>query len=572
MTLQSHVGSFSAGVGAATTTVAVTGVGFTPIAIIFWWSGRSESTDTIGRASHWRGFGAAVSSTIRAAITSSSIDAQTAGDTQMGHDEASCILSIDATPAIDGQIDLQSMDADGFTLVVDDQMPRDLRVHYLALGGDSLTNANIGRFTAAGTAPVDQDVTGVGFQPDFVLFFSGGQASDPPFAASGSRMALGAAVSSSQQGAWAGVGRNGVGTTVAGSYSTAGECIATLNTLATLVELRADFVSFLSDGFRINWAERGSTARIFYLALKGGNYRVDNLLTRTDGNDIAETSFGFQPTSALFVSNGQAESTSDTIQTEDRLSIGAFSSTSARGAQGTLDETALADTEVTTAIELDEVYVNIKTDSTIDGLMDVKSIDSDGFTMVMDNADPGAAFAWYMAFGPAAAAVGTLTVNVSETITLTESATVTTSAPQVSASETVTLSEAATVVISTAQVSISETVTLTEAAAVVVSDPQVSAAETITLAEAVTLQLITTISASETVTLTEATEQVLAFVVIASETVTLTESATVTPLLLAGVSVGETVTLTDLAAIATVVTITVIGSVKGVKTTGTIRG
>lgn len=88
-----------------------------------------------------------------------------------------------------------------------------------------------------------------------------------------------------------------------------------------------------------------------------------------------------------------------------------------------------------------------------------------------------------------------LTVNVSETITLTDSAAITTSAPQVSAAETVTLTEAASIIISTAQVT-------------------------------------------------------------ASETITLTETATLAPLLLAGISVGETVTLIELATIAVVVAAT----------------
>lgn len=402
MTLSSKVGSFSAGTGAVSSTIVITGVGFQPKAIIFWWSGRSEAADTIGRASHYRGFGVAVSASDRRAVANSSIDAAATSDTAVAHDAASCILSVDATPAIDGQIDLQSMDADGFTLVVDDQMPRDLRITYLALGGDSLTNAATGQFQEPG-ATGDQDTTSLSFQPDCLLFFSGNGTVAPPAAQGGSSLMIGAA-SSSGQGVWVGAGRDAQATTLTRTYCTAGECIALL-TVATLntTASRADFVSFLSNGFRLNWPERSSNRYIFFLALKGGNYRVDNLLTRTDGNDIAETGFGFQPTSALFLSHGQVESTSDTTQTQDRLAIGAFSSLTDRGAQAALDENAVADSEVTTAIEFDEVYANIKTDSTIDGLMDVKSIDSDGFTMVMDDADPSAAFVWYVAFGPAAA-------------------------------------------------------------------------------------------------------------------------------------------------------------------------
>lgn len=173
------------------------------------------------------------------------------------------------------------------------------------------------------------------------------------------------------------------------------------------VTSRADFVSFLSNGFRINWAESATARRVHWVALKGGSYIVGNLLTQTDTvTDIAETGFGFQPSGALFVSHGQAESTSDTAQDHDRLSIGAFDSTSSRVAMGTLDEDNLGDSEVTTAHEFDEVYVSISTASAIQGLMDIKSVESDGLTMIMDDADPAQAFVWYMAVGAVAAAGG----------------------------------------------------------------------------------------------------------------------------------------------------------------------
>lgn len=563
MSLQSHVGSFNAGTGILGSTIVITGVGFLPKVVFFWWSGRSESTDTIGRASSSRGFGAAASASDRRAVTSRSIDAAAAADTYAGHDAAACIVTSTNT-AIDGALDLQSMDADGFTLVVDDVMPRDLRVHYLALGGDSLTDIATGQFQEA-AATGDQDVTSLSFQPDSVLFFSSGRTVAPPVGQGNNPLMIGAATGSSNQGVWCGRSRNAQSTIVADTYCTAGECIALISSTASTVTCRADFSQFLSNGFRINWAEVTAGGRyIFYVALKGGNYRVDNLLTQTDTvTDIVESGFGFQPSSALFVSSGKIESTSDTTQADDKLSIGAFSGLTARGAQGTLDENALADSEVTTAIELDEVYVNIAADSTVQGLMDVKSVDSDGFTMIMDDADPAQAFVWYMAFGSAA---GAFTVSVSETVTLTESTTVLVSAPQVSAGETVTLSESATASVTisvTASETVtlsetvsqelgttvvaSETVTLTESVTAATSAPQVSASETITLTEAQTVAIVSAgdfvITVNETVTLSEATAEVLISFVAASETVTLTEA--VSAFVTISLSVAETVTLSE---------------------------
>lgn len=407
MPLSSFVGSFSAGTGIVGSTIVVTGVGFQPKAIQFWWSGRSESTDTIGRASHYRGFGVAASPTDRRAITNNAVDAAAAADTQSAHSDAACILSVSAAIAIDGALDLQSMDADGFTLVVDDVMPRDLRVHYQAVGGDSLTNVASGQFIEPAAAG-DQDVTSLAFQPDCVLFFSSGDPVAPPVGQADSLMMVGAAVSSTQRACWLGDSNASAATMQAISYCIGTECIVLPASAAGTITARADFVSFLSNGFRINWIERSLLRYIHFLAFKGGNFAVGNLLTQTDTvTDIVETGLGFQPTSALFLSHGQAASTADTPQDHDRLSIGAFSGVTTRGAQGTLDEDNLADSEVSSAIEFDEVYVNIALDSTIDGLMDVKSIDSDGFTMIMDNADPAQAFVWYLAFG-AASAAGTI--------------------------------------------------------------------------------------------------------------------------------------------------------------------
>lgn len=291
------------------------------------------------------------------------------------------------------------MDADGFTLIVDDAMPVDLRVHFLALG-TPITNVASIQFQIP-ASPGDQDITSLSFQPDFLLFFSNGETTVPPDASGNARFMVGAATGASNQGVLLTYASNGEATMDTRAYCTSGECIAMNNAnVPPLIIERADFVSFLSNGFRLNWAEINATRYIHCLALKGGNYHVGNLLTQTDTTtDIVESGFGFPPTAAMFFSHGQAESTSDTFQDNDRVSIGAFSSLTLRGAQGTLDEDAVLTSEVTTAIEFDAVYVNISSASAVQGLMDVKSKDGDGFTMIMDDADPAQAFVWYAAFG-----------------------------------------------------------------------------------------------------------------------------------------------------------------------------
>ncbi len=408
MALSAYVGSFSTGTGAVSSTVAVTGVGFQPEALFFWWSGRTDTADATSRATYRRGFGAATSPTARWAVTSMTVDASASiASGRAQRNDAIVATAQDSPSGVDALLDLQSMDSDGFTCIVDDVFPSSYTVSFLALGGASLTNAAVGN-VLLGTTTGNKAVTGVGFQPDALLFASAGLTTAPPSSsASRSNMMLGLAVSSTQRGVWyGGNGAEAAATSNAGVYCTDAECMAFINDTVTSTVFRADFVSMDSDGFTYNITETDAAARyIWYLALKGGNYAAGSVTTQTDTTTpIAVSGLGFQPTAALFASHMLAESASDTMQNDDRLSVGAASSASQRRALATLDEDNLADTEVTTAVEFDEVYINISAASAVQGLMDVQSFDSGGFTCIMDDADPVGAFVLYFAVGPAAVA------------------------------------------------------------------------------------------------------------------------------------------------------------------------
>jgi hypothetical protein len=82
-----------------------------------------------------------------------------------------------------------------------------------------------------------------------------------------------------------------------------------------------------------------------------------------------------------------------------QLSIGAGTSTSNRVAMAIMDEDNLATSETSSAIEFDEVYIHINTSDTLEGLGDINSITSDGFTFIMDDADPAQMYVWWVAAG-----------------------------------------------------------------------------------------------------------------------------------------------------------------------------
>jgi len=394
------VGAFNIGTGSVGTTVPVT-VGFQPKVVLFWWSGRTTSTDSAGTATHQRGFGVAVTTTDRRAICSVSPDNVGTSDTETGHRADAAICSLTTPGVIDGLADLSSMDANGFTLIIDDAFATDLRIHYLALGGTSLTNAATGMFTESATTG-NQDITTVGFQPDAVILLSSMIDADPPGTNTDSRMMVGLAAGAGNPNdvVWAGDADSSQTTMQTISYHRAGESIALFSVGATSTTGRGEVDAWRADGFSLNWNEATADGRrIHYLALKGGSYLVGDLLTLATTGTIAESGFGFSPKASLFLSHNKAQSTADLAQDHDELSVGAFSSTTDRGAQCVIDEDAVAPSDVGTAVEHDEVYCNLSTATAIEGLMGIQSVDSGGFTLVMDDPDPVASFVGYIAFG-----------------------------------------------------------------------------------------------------------------------------------------------------------------------------
>jgi len=393
---------------AAGNTVVVAGLGFQPKAVFFWWNGRTDTADAVGRRTQQTGFGYAVSTTDRRYATCLAQDTPTAMVTNRMQGNAACIGITTTGAAIDGLMDLQSMDSGGFTLVIDDAFVASYTVHYLALGGTDIVNVGGNDFTMA-LVTGNQDVEQVAFLPNFIMFFSDGQQTINNSVSADSGLTIGAAKSSSNRYVLTGGSNDASANAQSVSYAIDTECIALLNSGVTATESRADFVDFHSspaNGFRINWLSNAGSAKIIaYLAIQftNANYAVlGDLLTQTDTTtDIVESGFPFMPLGGMFLSANRAKSTANTVTDDHELSIGAFTSTASRSAAGMMDDDAAGTAVVGTAVEFDAVYVNLpNTAATVEGLMDIKSVDSSGFTAIMDDADPVQAFVWYMVFGP----------------------------------------------------------------------------------------------------------------------------------------------------------------------------
>lgn len=400
MALSVAVGSFNISTGVATTTQEINiSPAFQPKAIIFWWGGETSATDAATGQTHSRGIGFAVSTSQRYSIATRSVDAAASGDTQNRQDAAECICTIAADLSLEGAADLSSMDVDGFTLVIDDQFPAAYRIHYIALGGTDITNAAAGTF-AMTAATGNQDVA-VGFDPSIVFFISSPGSGAFPRTSIGEGFSFGAMTATGEQVVIMGNSRDGSANMATRHYANDIECIAVCTSANALSSRHAYAASWPSNNFTVNRLEGTLTYNVFYLAIAGGQWDIGTATTQTDTTTAITCTTGFQTNGAIILSTCAAESTQDTLDNDDRWSVGAFQSTSSRGAHAILDETSVADAVVTTAVEHDEVYINIAAGGAVQGLMDVSSIGSTSFNMIMDDADPTGVPFWWIACGVA---------------------------------------------------------------------------------------------------------------------------------------------------------------------------
>lgn len=398
------------------TTFARSGYGFQPKALIVWTMGRDGTTDGVGTANSRRSMGFGVSTSSRCSVFTQSQDnvGDSAADTGYRTD---CIIgTLTTAGAVDGLLDISSVDADGVTFVVDDQFGSHITIFVLALGGSDITDAYVGNFQY-NSSSASHNITAPGFQPDCAFFLSGSWSDAIPAAFGWSQFSFGAAAGATPTNAvlWGGA-EDAAPTMDTAGYCKTGECAVGVNSDVGTLDIRAYISAWLSTGFTVSYNEQGlggsGNYYVFYLALKGGQYYLGDLLTQTDTTtDIVESGVGFQPTAVLFASACRAQSTADTCTAQDEMSIGAATSTSARHATAMIDEDAGTTSDITTANEFDAVYINLSTSNTRDGLMDVKSFDSGGFTCIMDDADPSQAFVWYVAFGSTSGGDQTITAT-----------------------------------------------------------------------------------------------------------------------------------------------------------------
>jgi hypothetical protein len=168
MALSCFVGSLT--VPAATGNQAITGVGFQPSAVLFF--GNRQASDAASsnggsNAAMNHFVGVATSSTARGVVECN--DDFSAGGLVSTPTATQCIRQRSSAGTLLFAADFVSMDADGFTVNFATANATAYVINFIALGGSDLTNVAVKSWTTP-TATGNQSQTGVGFQPDALVF------------------------------------------------------------------------------------------------------------------------------------------------------------------------------------------------------------------------------------------------------------------------------------------------------------------------------------------------------------------------------------------------------------------
>lgn len=400
MALDSFVGNFA--LNTSTGNQAVTGVGFLPKIVLFLQTTRTA--DGV-QADMQMGVGAGISSTERMTWEYNSEDAQGTTDTSSKSSGTLCLmLNNPGSQTADIEADLVSLDADGFTVNITTAPTSAYRIGYFALGGTDLTNVDIGNF-AASNSTGNQSVTGVGFQPDGIIFLNNQRTS---FSGGGDvRQCMGFATSSSERGCIGAFSENGIVTSNTTRHQRTNACIIVLGTTGAEIGL-ADFVSFDADGFTVNWSN-ANDALIGYIAFKGGQYFVGSLTTQTSTGNFAETGVGFQGEAGIFASFCNVADAG--LVSHLDMSIGIVTGSANRFVIGGWDLGGQATSSVDGSQNDGLVYEHYDYSQIVEAAADFVSWGSDGFTLNMTNSEPATGKeVIYMIFGDAAGAAATVPI------------------------------------------------------------------------------------------------------------------------------------------------------------------
>jgi len=394
-------------------TKVVTGLGFTPKALRFYWVGLQSNSPTnavSGAVNERRGVGFAVSSASRRCVGTFAEDnnAAASNDGSVAADNSVCI-TVDGAGTVDGRLDISSFDTDGFTLIVDDVTPANITVFYEVWGGTDITAAVVGDI-AEPAATGTQNYTVAGFTSDGLnqcVMFAGVQSVNALNTGQGqdSGLCVGFATSTSTTNNVVVLGNadDNSGTSDTDGYCIQGECLAQIVIAGGNPNARARLSAWGTDLFTLNWLARATTnRRNIFLAIKGGSWQSSSYTiqgnTLNANTTVSELPFNLKGIS--LIGRMTAQSTAGTSTAQDRIGFGSGLSTTSRNSAGVLDNNGADPTEIGTILRYDSVLSFPTAAGAVQATYDINSFNLNSFNIIVDTAGGVAnEFHGYLAFG-----------------------------------------------------------------------------------------------------------------------------------------------------------------------------
>ena len=383
---------------------SVTGVGFQPSVVILM---ASERTADGTGAGFRQCIGMASGSTNRGCVWMGSKDnvATSACGRSLVTNRVLQFASETAntTPTLLADADFSSLDSDGFSLNWWTNDNANRIIVALCLGGSDLNAAYVGTFTT-GTALGNQSVTGVGFRPDGLLLLSHDSGSTG--LQLNATTTIGAVASPTERAVMVTRSRDNQATKSTIRYENGAKAISIVSSSANSVISEADFSSFDSDGFSINWTTIPASHLVLFLAVKGCNVGVGSFSgnTTTQGTGTqGVTGLGFKPKALMLFSH--VTNINASVQTGARRSVGVATSTSERGCLWLGDANGGSTSIVNQNLDRTKVVKSMSeatsAGATLNAAADFSSFDQDGFSVSWSTVDASARDICYLAFGDA---------------------------------------------------------------------------------------------------------------------------------------------------------------------------
>jgi hypothetical protein len=310
-----------------TGTQSITGVAFQPTAVIFFWT-QQTATGVSAGASGGAGFASAPAQAFGVGVAMVNNVHAAAGTTTSVEQRQRSITSPivifnngTPNPVEVGRANLQSLDANGFTLNWTTSDANAYQIDYIALGGE-FAKAYVGNFDMGTMVLGNNSIAAPGFEPNMVMFLNGSDNLSDNFVTwngfPDANMTIGFSQSATARNTTAFAAHNGVtrATAIQPSWlQLTNRAITFLDQTANPPATgkgEADFVSMDVNGFTIKvtvLATVGAAPRtVGYLALRGPPSMTGALIQPTVAGLQSVTTLGFKPQGLIAVSRNMASS------------------------------------------------------------------------------------------------------------------------------------------------------------------------------------------------------------------------------------------------------------------------